>query len=163
MCVWGSLKPLIYSWLVRSPGDNLGFWLAWVVVGVGCGAGGSLMWLSLWDLMLSLQVSNVRTKLNCRTSSWCCRELCSEGEKPSTHLVTRNVRMKVFCMRSQEDTGARETQEERAGFSPTTGGKLSFSNTKQQRKKYIYILFVVWPLSTAYHIPMYIHVHTYFI
>lgn len=80
--------------------------------------------------------------------------------KTFTQLETRNVRMKVFCMRSQEGTGARETQEERTGFSPTTGGKLSFSNTKCQRK-YIYLLsHLTFKYSTSYtYIYIYVHTH----
>lgn len=56
----------------------------------------------------------MRTELNCKTCSWCDRELLGVG-KTSTCLVTRS---ELFCVSSKGNT-----QEK------YIGGKLSFSNS----------------------------------
>lgn len=63
--------------------------------------------LSPWDLNY-LQGDNVRIELNCKTPTWCPKEFLVV-RKISTHLVTRNVRSGVFCVRTRRDAQMKDS------------------------------------------------------
>ena len=77
----GPLEPPIYSRLVRSIGDNLGLQLVseFCVWARRQSCGTEPLTYGIW---LYLWVDSVRTELNCRTPSWCHRELLVVGGKP---------------------------------------------------------------------------------
>ena len=92
---------------------NLGTYYLWLAYEVGrvqsCGT--KPLACGIWHY---LRVDSVRIELNCKTPSWCHRELLGVGQT-STHLVTKS---ELFCVSSKGDT-----QEK------YKGGKLSFSNS----------------------------------
>ena len=94
----GSWEPLICSqvgrklWVTRGPTT----WDWHLKGGWGQSCGTEPLTCGIWHY---LQVDSVRIKFNCRTPSWCHRELLVVGKLPPLlHLVTRSVRSDVLCV-----------------------------------------------------------------
>ena len=104
-----SWEPLIYSWWVRSTGDNRT--CNWCEVGWGQSCGTEPLTSGIWCY---LQVDSVRIELNCRTCSWCCR-LLGEGKPPTSAVRSSGSVVVLWELRRH------------------TGGELGFSPLKMTK------------------------------